>query len=122
MSDDRASGSVDVSIPLNAVLGKADPGTTFSEPTAVGDSLIFTASAWERAGGFGFGGGYGSSGDEDGGGQGGGGGGAAQGRPVAVIRVTPSGVEVEPVVDLTKIGVTFLFALAGWVGVLRRSR
>jgi hypothetical protein len=50
---------------------------------------------------------------ESGSGEGGGGGGFSQGRPVAVVRVGPSGVHVTPVIDFTKIGVTFLLAGVG---------
>lgn len=105
---------------LNNMFGDASPSTVFSPPEKVGDDVIIMAAAWERAGGFGFGGGSGSdeSGDQ-GEGSGGGGGGASQGRPVAVIRVTSSGVEVRPVIDFTKIGVTFLLASIGAWRVLR---
>jgi len=43
------------------------------------------------------------------------GGGTSVGRPVAVIRVGESGIQVEPVIDLTKVAVTALLsALAVW--------
>jgi uncharacterized spore protein YtfJ len=105
---------------LNAVLGEASPGTIFSEPATVGEDLIVTASAWDRAGGFGFGGGGGGDAEETGVGFGAGGGGAAQGRPVAVIRIGTDGVEVTPVLDLTKIAVTALLAAIGVWRVLSR--
>lgn len=95
---------------LGALFGEASPSSIFSKPEKAGDNLIIVASAWERAGGFGFGGG--GSVDSDSGG-GGGGGGASQGRPVAVIRVGPDGVDVEPVIDFTKVGVTVLLAVIG---------
>ena len=99
---------------LTRIFGEASPSTLFSEPIQNGDSLVITAVAWERAGGFGFGAGEGQSRtDESGRGEGGGGGGFSQGRPVAVIEVTPGGVEVTPVIDFTKIGVTFLLASLG---------
>jgi len=105
---------------LEAIVGPASPSAVFSAPTTLGDDLVFTAAAWERGGGFGFGAGEG--GDPEGGkgsGGGGGGGGGSQGRPVAVIRVGPRGIEVRPVLDLTKIGVTVLLAA---VGVWRAGR
>jgi uncharacterized spore protein YtfJ len=111
----------DLTESLRSIFGESDPKTIFTEPERIGDSLVVTASAWERAGGFGFGTGYGSDDDQTGGGGGGGGGGTSQGRPVAVIRATDTGVEVKPVIDFTKIGVTFLFAIAGWVSLRRRS-
>ena len=94
---------------LRAFFGEASPSSVFSAPMRQGDDLILTAAAWERAGGFGFGGGTG----DEGGGGGGGGGGAAQGRPVAVIRVTPTGTEVTPLFDVTKITVTVLLSAVG---------
>ncbi len=106
---------------IGEVLGEPTMGNIFSEARQVGDAIVITAGAWERAGGFGFGGGEGRSSDgETGSGAGAGGGGAAQGRPVAVIRVTPTGVEVTPVIDFTKIGVTVLLAGVGVWRALRR--
>ena len=106
---------------LTGLFGEASPSTLFSEPIQHGDDLVVTAVAWERAGGFGFGAGQGQGqGEESGSGEGGGGGGFSQGRPVAVIRVTPTSVEVTPVIDFTKIGVTLLLASIGvWRAISR---
>jgi uncharacterized spore protein YtfJ len=101
---------------LDSVFGPASPAAVFSEPERLGDDLVITAASWERAGGFGFGGGGNSETD---GGGGGGGGGTSVGRPVAVIRVGAGGIEVEPVIDLTKLAVTVL--LSG-LGVWRALR
>jgi len=98
---------------LAGLFGEASPSTLFSEPIQHGDDLVVTAVAWERAGGFGFGAGQGQGEGESGSGEGGGGGGFSQGRPVAMIRVTPNRVEVTPVIDFTKIGVTLLLASIG---------
>jgi uncharacterized spore protein YtfJ len=106
---------------LTAIFGEASPGTIFSAPKELGETLIVTAVAWERAGGFGFGSGTGSSGDDEtGSGVGAGGGGASQGRPVAVIRIGPGGVEVKPVVDFTKVGITVFLSFLGIWRALRR--
>lgn len=108
---------------LEGLVGPASPSAVFSEPHAVGDDVLITAAAWERGGGFGFGGGQGD--DPNGGtgsGAGGGGGGGSQGRPVAVIRVGPGGIEVRPVVDFTKIGVTILLSGLGVWRALRRAK
>jgi len=106
---------------LTAVFGEASPGTIFSAPKELGETLIVTAVAWERAGGFGFGAGTGvGENDETGSGSGGGGGGASQGRPVAVIRIGPGGVEVKPVVDFTKVGITIFLSILGIWRALRR--
>ena len=117
--NDTSDIAQDISEALTSVFGEASPGTLFSEPLEVGDDLVVTASAWERAGGFGFGEGSDTSGD-GGEGQGGGGGGYSQGRPVAVIRLSSMGVEVKPVIDFTKVGVTVLLALVGVWRALRR--
>jgi uncharacterized spore protein YtfJ len=103
-----------VSAALTGLFGEASPSTLFSEPVEQGEHTIMTAVAWERAGGFGFGSGQGQGeGMEMGSGEGGGGGGFSQGRPVAMIRIGPDGVEVTPVIDFTKIGVTLLLAFIG---------
>ncbi len=122
MTDFEEPRSPDVTPQLTAIFGEAEPGTIFSKPEAVGDGLVFTASAWERAGGFGFGSGYGSADGDPSAGSGGGGGGASQGRPVAVIRVSPDGIQVKPVLDFTKIGITVVMAFVGILGMQRRLR
>ncbi|MGD2105819.1 MAG: hypothetical protein PVJ55_11985 [Anaerolineae bacterium] len=55
-------------------------------------------------------------------GGGGGGGGGASGRPVAVISISEDGVEVEPVVDATKIGLAFFTALGSMFFMLMKMR
>lgn len=108
---------------LETVLGPASTSAVFSEPRMVGDDLVFTAAAWERGGGFGLGGGRGNDPAGSGGiGTGGGGGGGSQGRPVAVIRVGTSGIDVRPVLDLTRIGITVLLAAIGVWRALRPPR
>jgi uncharacterized spore protein YtfJ len=108
---------------LEGLVGLASPSTVFSDPQAVGDHLVFTAAAWERGGGFGFGVGQGDDPRGGGGtGGGGGGGGGSQGRPVAVISVGPDGIEVRPIIDLTKIGITVLLSALGVWRVLRHGR
>ncbi len=64
--------------------------------------------------GFGFGGGGGGTGEESGGGSGGGGGGGGRGssRPVAVVDVSASGVRVEPVPDVTTLGLASMALVA----------
>lgn len=107
---------------LEGLVGPASPSAVFSDPHIVGDDLVFTAASWERGGGFGFGAGRG---DDPKGGQGtgggGGGGAGSQGRPVAVIQVGPEGIDVRPVIDFTKIGVTILLSGIGAWGALRRA-
>jgi uncharacterized spore protein YtfJ len=55
-------------------------------------------------------------------GGGGGGGGGASGRPIAVISITGEGVQVEPVVDATKLGLAFFTALGSMFFMLMKMR
>ncbi len=95
------------------------PETIYGKPVEVGDRVVFTASEVSvgMGVGFGFGGVFEAEDDSEDGpdnaemGGGGGGGGGSQGRPVAVISVSPDGVDVEPVVDATKIALAFFTML-----------
>lgn len=101
----------------------AQPSGVYSAPLTIGEQTIITASEVSVSMGFGYGGGGGDApattaegkpqadSSQFGAGGGGGGGGASSGRPVAVIAVGPQGVEVEPVVDVTKIALAFFTAL-----------
>ena len=104
----------------------AKPEAVFGEPLEVGEQVVLTASEVNVGMGVGFGIGGGprpSPGGKKvpraenaepgtpGMGGGGGGGGGAQGRPVAVIAVDETGVEVQPILDLTKIMLAFFTAL-----------
>ena len=101
----------------------AKPGSVYSEPVTVGEHTIITASEVTAGGGIGFGLGVGSGsmpgqssaetggGAGEGGGGGGGGGAGSAARPVAVISIGPEGVHVEPVVDVTKLGLAVFTAL-----------
>jgi uncharacterized spore protein YtfJ len=114
---------------LDRLLQASRPDAVFGKPITVGDSQILTASETFATVGFGFGVGGGEAlegapepreqrENEDeaesggvGGGGGGGGGGLSLGRPVAVVRVDPLGVTVEPIVDVTKIALAAFTAL-----------
>jgi uncharacterized spore protein YtfJ len=113
----------------------ASPKAVFSEPVISGEYTVITASEVFTAvgSGFGFGSAEGEadevSGEEmgeigpmAGSGGGGGGGGAANGRPVALITIGPRGVEVEPVVDVTKLGLALLTTLGSMAFMLRRMK
>jgi uncharacterized spore protein YtfJ len=112
----------------------AQPDAVYSEPVSVGEYTVITASEVTVSMGFGYGAGGGSSPEMgegkpssdggEGGGGGGGGGGVALGRPVAVISIGPQGVHVEPVVDVTKLGLAFITALGGMLlmGIRMRRR
>ena len=115
----------------------AKPSAVFSEPVSIGEHTIITASEVKVGMGYGLGGGsWTASGplseealaegeEEDlghGFGNGGGGGGASGGRPVAAIVVGPHGVRVDPIVDLTKLGIAFLTTLGAMFVALNRLR
>ncbi len=120
------------------LIEKAGAQAVFSEPVTQGDYTVITAAEVFTAVGSGYGVGQGSNqlGEADdpsegaetegttgsGSGGGGGGGGAVNGRPVAVIIVGPGGVRVEPVVDVTKIGLAFLTTLGAMALTLGRMR
>ena len=61
-----------------------------------------------------------------GGGGGGGGGGFSVGRPIAVVSISAEGVQVKPVVDVTKLGIAALTAFGAmalmWSRMNRLSR
>jgi uncharacterized spore protein YtfJ len=117
----------------------AGPKAVFGDPVTQGEYTVITASELFTAVGSAHGFGQGSNeladttdeadepsrqaGTASGAGGGGGGGGTVNGRPVAVIIVGPEGVTVEPVVDVTKIGLAFLTtigAMALMVGRMKR--
>lgn len=108
---------------LAQLLAAAQPGAVYSQPVAHGEYTIITASEVGAGGGFGFGLGFGTpagpgaatQAPPGNGGGGSAGGGGSGGRPVAVIVIGPGGVEVKPVLDITKIG---LVALATWGAAL----
>ena len=104
-----------------AIFGEASPDAVFSRPEEVGADFVILAAAWERAGGFGFGGGRSTDpGGESGGGAGGGGGGASQGRPVAIIRISNDRTEIRPIIDMTKLALTVVMSVLGVWRELRR--
>ena len=116
----------------------AQPSSVYAEPVTAGDHTVITASEVTVGMGIGFGvgGGEGRStpsqemseegsefeGEGTGMGGGGGGGGASMARPVAVISVGPDGVQVEPVVDPTKIAIALFTTLGSMFFMLSRMR
>jgi uncharacterized spore protein YtfJ len=102
----------------------ADVQAVYAEPIEHGDTLIIPTAEvlGVLAFGVGEGGGAGPNGEGHGVGGGGGGGGRTFSRPVAVIVAGPTGVEVKPVFDVTKI---ILAALTTWgfmFGFISRMR
>jgi uncharacterized spore protein YtfJ len=123
---------------MEKLLAVAQPGSVFSQPVQSGNYTVITASELVAGIGFGYGVGGGGapstakpeSGDESrspagegsGGGGGGGGGGMSTGRPVAVVTLGPEGVQVKPVVDVTKLGLAALTTLGAMYLTLGRMR
>jgi uncharacterized spore protein YtfJ len=92
----------------------------YGEPASYGDITIIPAAEVVSVMGFGLGSGSGGAGQ--GGGSGGGGGGGIQSRPVAAVVITPNGVRIEPIVDVTKVWLAGLTAAGFIFGMLARMR
>jgi len=109
--------------PLEKFMEAARVEAVVGTPIKHGDSLVIPTAEVFNAMGFGMGAGQVKDDDDSGRGGGGGGGGQALARPVAVIVMTPTGVRVEPVVDVTKIALA-AFTAAGFIGAMlwRMSR
>jgi len=118
---------------LGEFLQSASVEAVYGVPIQDGDTLIIPAAEVLTVMGFGVGSGRGTGyakesdseeeqSDEvsEGSGSGGGGGGRVLARPAAVIISTPEGVRVEPVVDVTKLGLAALTAAGFMVGMLLR--
>jgi uncharacterized spore protein YtfJ len=120
-SGDRVVDSLEST--LDDFLGAATVEAVFAEPVEVGDHLVIPAAEIISVVGFGMGMGSGSSPSDDGenanfgDGAGGGGGGRTFARPVAVIVVSPEGVRVEPIIDITKLALAALTA-AGFMATM----
>jgi uncharacterized spore protein YtfJ len=98
------------------------PGVVFSEPVTVDDNTVITAAEVHVGMGLGFGHGSGGADDSDGQGGGVGGGGGSAGRPVAAIVIGPKGVQVEPIVDVTKIALAFFTTIGAMFMAWRAMR
>lgn len=121
---------------MEKLFAVAQPGAVYGEPVASGEYAVITASEILVAAGsgYGVGGGTGAEtletetaveGEEDEGtgfGGGGGGAGVSMGRPVATINIGPNGVQVQPVVDVTKIGLAFFTTIGAMLMMLGRMR
>lgn len=106
---------------LARLLRVAEPSAVYGEPVVQGDRTVILASELTASAGVGYG--YGSDADHpENGGGGGGGGGFAAGRPVAAVVIEPGGVHVEPVVDVTKLGIAFFTTIAAMFLAWSRMR
>lgn len=128
---------------MKTFLSAASVDAVFAKPVKAGDTVIIPAAEVLSGMGFGVGGGSGTGpasvsddSDEDetmeevapapnmagGSGIGGGGGGRVLSRPVAIVIASPDGVRVEPIVDVTKIGLAMFTAIGFMVGMMARMR
>ena len=110
--DSQASGAR-ISDAVLRVTSIASVEAAYGKPAQQGDVTVIPAAEVIGALGFGFGAGGGTNHEagavkDFGGGNGGGGGGYTTSRPVAVVVITSSGVEVKPVVDISKIAIAAL--------------
>lgn len=124
---------------MEKLIAVAQPGVIYSEPVTAEGHTVITASELSVAMGFGYGGGIGTDTemaegeilsenesqdgmDGAGIGYGGGGGGVSNGRPVAIISIGSEGVQVQPVMDLTKITLAVFTTLGSMLFMLGKMR
>jgi uncharacterized spore protein YtfJ len=107
----------------------ANVKNVFGRPVQHGDTTIIPAAEITVVGGFGVGVGVGISPkrmegqqESEGSGSGGGGAGTTLARPVAVVIASPDGVRVEPVIDLTKIGLAVITAWGFMIAQIVKMR
>lgn len=109
---------------MDRFLEVADVKSVYGQAIEHGDTIVIPAAELLCGMGFGAGYGYGKSDETEeqgqGGGGGGGGGGRTFSRPVAVIVASPQGVRVDPVIDITKLGLAALTAMGFMLSVLAR--
>ena len=108
---------------LDKFLTAANVEAVYGSPVSQGENLVIPAAEVLSAFGFGVGsgGGPGSANTENtGSGVGGGGGGRVLSRPVAAIIMSPTGVRVEPIVDVTKIALAVFTTLGFMVTMFTR--
>ncbi len=125
-----AKSSASVPQAFERLLAAAQPGAVFGAPVQSGDYTLITASEVMAGGGFGTGFGMGgpdtdaerAADSQPAAGGGGGGGGGSSGRPVAAISIGPDGVQVKPIVDVTKLGLAALTAWGAMLLALLRMR
>jgi uncharacterized spore protein YtfJ len=103
---------------MEGFLQTAHISAVYGEPVYHEERVIIPTAEILCAMGFGVGsGGGGATAEASGTGGGGGGGGRVLSRPVAVIVSSPAGVEVKPIVDITKIAMAGLTAF-GFVATM----
>ncbi|HKY53534.1 MAG TPA: spore germination protein GerW family protein [Anaerolineales bacterium] len=111
---------------LDTFLNAADVEAVYGPPVSQGENVVIPAAEVLSIVGFGLGSGGGSQGMTEnantGSGGGGGGGGRVLARPVAAIVISPMGVRVESIVDVTKIAVAAFTTLGFMAALLTRMK
>ena len=112
---------------LDKFLTAANVEAVYGPPISQGENIVIPAAEVLSLVGFGLGSGGGSQGTTEsskasGSGGGGGGGGRVLSRPVAVISMSPAGVRVEPIVDVTKIALAVFTTVGFMATVLSRMK
>jgi uncharacterized spore protein YtfJ len=110
---------------MDRFLSAGNVEAVYGSPVSQGETTVIPAAEVLSIAGFGLGSGSGSRGGDNpeirgGSGGGGGGGGRVFARPVAVIIISPGGVRIEPVVDVTKIVLAVFTTLGFMVTMLRQ--
>jgi uncharacterized spore protein YtfJ len=117
-----------VDVNYRQLIEKADVKAVYGEPMRVGDSIVIPAAEILCISGYGYGEGEGEDPQNHlMSGGGGGGGGYAFSRPVAMVIVNEDGVQVQQVLDLTKISLAaitafgFMFSMIASVYKMRKN-
>jgi uncharacterized spore protein YtfJ len=121
---DPTSALNTVQTTLDKFLSAANVEAVYGPLIEQGENVVIPAAEVLSIVGFGLGLGGGSQNatepENTGSGGGGGGGGRVLARPVAAIIMSPTGVRVEPIVDVTKIVLAVFTTLGFIVGMLTR--
>ncbi len=111
---------------MEQFLSAASVEAVYQPPIHEGEHTVIPAAEVLSLAGFGLGSGSGSQAPSEperpviGEGGGGGGGGRVFSRPVAAIVISPSGVRVEPIVDVTKVVLAVFTTLGFMTAMLTR--
>ena len=109
---------------MDKFLSAASVEAVYGPPIREGETIVIPTAEVLSVAGFGLGAGSGPQGPGDGentgNGSGGGGGGRVLSRPVAAIVISPAGVRVEPVVDVTKIALAVFTTLGFMTAMMAR--
>ena len=111
---------------LDRFLSAANVEAVYGQPVSQNENTVIPTAEVLSIVGFGLGSGGGSQGAAEdvnaGSGGGGGGGGRVLARPVAAIVISPTGVRVEPIVDVTKIVLAVFTTLGFMTALLTRMK